>query len=57
MSFCNPAKLVISLDGKNINNLISHNGIYWGFGLGDTFLLKSNRIRMFNTTCKTGKTL
>lgn len=39
------------------NNLIFRNRIYFGFGSGDTFLLKSNRIRMFNTTCKTRKTL
>ena len=45
------------LEKLNMNNLISHYGIYWRFRLGDTFLLKSNRIRMFNTTCKTGKTL
>ena len=40
-----------------INNLISLNRIYCRFESGDNFLLKSNRIRMFNTTCKTGKTL
>lgn len=40
-----------------INNLISLNRIYCRFESGDNFLLKSNRIRTFNTTCKTGKTL
>ena len=54
---CMSRYIYCKLEKLKMNNLISHYGIYWRFRLGDTFLLKSNRIRMFNTTCKTGKTL